>query len=227
MPQNEFGQPVGIPVEVAKAPLPSSEPMVGQYCELQRLQAAAHGEQLFDAFARASDDADWTYLPYGPWQSREDFMQWLEKLDDLDDPMFFTVIDGRDGSCAGMASYMRIDRYAAAIEVGGIHFARSIQGTPVTTEAMYLMMRRIFETGYRRYEWKCDDLNAPSRAAAQRLGFTYEGTFRQATHYKGRSRDTAWFGLIDSDWPDTRDRFERWLAPTNFDADCRQLTSLR
>ena len=118
-------------------------------------------------------------------------MSWLFHVEGQTDPMFFTVVDNRDDTCAGLASYLRIDRYAASVEVGHIHFSRDIQGTPATTEAMFLMMVNIFAAGYRRYEWKCDDLNVPSRAAALRLGFSYEGTFRQATHYKGRNRDTA------------------------------------
>ncbi len=223
---NEHGQPVGVSVEVTAPEPPPAVPLVGTYATLVLLDAAAHGEQLFEAFSGAADEADWTYLPYGPFESVDDFMSWLFHVEGQTDPMFFTVVDNRDDTCAGLASYLRIDRYAASVEVGHIHFSRDIQGTPATTEAMFLMMVNIFAAGYRRYEWKCDDLNVPSRAAALRLGFSYEGTFRQATHYKGRNRDTAWFGMTDQDWHQVRAEFERWLDPSNFDADGQQRSPL-
>ena len=223
---NELGQPVGWPVDVAPAEAPSSDPMVGQFCTLAILDPQAHGAELYDAYAEAADDGDWTYLPYGPFSDADDFDSFISRSASQDDPLFFAVVD-HNGRCSGLASYLRINAYAASIEVGHIHFSRRLQQTPAATEAMYLMMARAFEGGYRRYEWKCDALNALSRSAAARLGFGYEGTFRQATHYKGRNRDTAWFGITDAQWPALRAEFERWLAPENFDADGTQLTSLR
>ena len=224
---NELGQPVGWPVEVLRTELPSRQPMVGAYCDLVSLHPVAHTSDLFEAFAEASDDGDWTYLSYGPFASEGDFAAWIDTIVGLDDPMFFTVIDRSTGKAVGLASYLRPELRGAVIEVGHIHFSRRMQKTPMATEAMYLMMRRAFEGGYRRYEWKCDELNAPSQAAARRFGFQYEGRFRQATHYKGRNRNTAWFSILDNEWPALRAEFERWLAADNFDGDGNQRTPLR
>jgi len=223
---NELDQPVGWPVDVAAAEPPPTTPMIGRTCRLEVLDADAHGDSLYREYSAAQDDADWTYLPYGPFTDAESFLDWLRSVQGRPDPLFFTVLEQEGGSAVGLASYLRISSYAASIEVGHIHFSRRLQHTPAATEAMYLMMQRAFLGGYRRYEWKCDDLNAPSRAAAQRLGFTYEGTFRQATHYKGRNRDTAWFGITDAEWPAIEAAFVSWLAPNNFDADGNQRTSL-
>ncbi|HYW50073.1 MAG TPA: GNAT family protein, partial [Gemmatimonadaceae bacterium] len=143
------------------------------------------------------------------------------------DPLCFAVIDAASSAAVGIASYMRIAPEQGSLEVGHINFSPALQRTPVATEAMYLMMRHAFELGYRRYEWKCDALNAPSRAAAQRLGFAFEGVFRNALVYKGRNRDTAWYSIIDSEWPAVRSAFERWLGPENFDAHGAQRVQLR
>lgn len=224
---NELGQPVGLDIAtptVERANI--TQAMVGVYCRLEPLDPATHTSELFDAYSSASDDADWTYLPYGPFSAEAEFAGWLDSVAGLSDPVFFTIIDAASGLCSGVASYLRVDDRNASIEVGHIHLSRRLQQTPAATEAMYLMMKRAFESGYRRYEWKCDDLNGPSRAAANRLGFHYEGTFRQATHYKGRNRDTAWFGIIDSAWPDLEAEFVRWLHPDNFDTEGQQRSSL-
>jgi RimJ/RimL family protein N-acetyltransferase len=151
----------------------------------------------------------------------------VEARQDSADPLFFAVVDAASGRAAGVASYLRIDPVNGVIEVGHLAFAPQLQRTRVATEAMYLMMKHAFSLGYRRYEWKCDALNAPSRRAAERLGFTFEGVFRQAIVYKGRSRDTAWFSVIDSEWPVLETAFLAWLDPDNFDADGRQRRSLR
>jgi RimJ/RimL family protein N-acetyltransferase len=152
---------------------------------------------------------------------------WLEERAVIDDPLMFTIVDKRIPQAVGVATHMRIDPPAGVIEVGGIAFSPRLQKSPVATEAMYLMMSRAFDDlGYRRYEWKCDALNAPSRAAAKRLGFRYEGTFRQATVYKGRNRDTAWFSITDGEWPALRAAFQQWLDPANFDAEDKQRTRL-
>ena len=144
----------------------------------------------------------WTYLVYGPFARLEDYRTWAEKMAPSDDPLFHAIIDQTTGKAVGIAAYLRIEPAVGVIEVGHIALSPLVQRTPAATEAMYLMMRRVFdELGYRRYEWKCDSLNAPSRAAAERLGFRFEGIFRQATIYKGRNRDTAWYSVIDQEWP--------------------------
>jgi RimJ/RimL family protein N-acetyltransferase len=151
---------------------------------------------------------------------------WLRNAVASTDPLFYAIIDTASGKAVGWASYLRIDPRAGVIEVGHVYFSHRLRQTPVATEAMYLMMRHVFvDLGYRRYEWKCDSLNAPSRKAALRLGFIYEGIFRQATVYKGRSRDTAWFSIIDKEWPKVSSALERWLEPANFDGG-RQRASL-
>lgn len=223
---NDLGQPVGLPVEIElPRPVPPSTPMQGRACRLVRTQRD-HAPGLYEAFARDADNRNWTYLPYGPFDEEAAFAAWMDSACFGDDPMFFTVC-APDGTPVGLATFMRIDPAFGVIEVGNIHFSPLMQGSTVSTEAMYLMMKRVFDDlGYRRYEWKCDALNAPSRNAAQRLGFTHEGTFRQALVYKGRNRDTAWYSIIDSEWPRLKSAFETWLDPDNFDAHGRQLHSL-
>jgi RimJ/RimL family protein N-acetyltransferase len=185
-----------------------------------------HAEHLCEAFALEPDGTNWTYLPVGPFASRADTWAWLQICADKTDPQFYAIVLESTGKAVGVASYMRIDPANGCIEVGYLSFSPLLQRTTASTEAMYLMMRRAFELGYRRYEWKCDSLNAPSRAAAKRLGFSFEGLFRQAVVSKGRNRDTAWFSVIDSEWPERKQEFERWLDPANFDASGRQRTAL-
>lgn len=192
--------------------------MPGRFCRLEPLDPARHATDLFEAFSLDRSGAMWTYLPYGPFEGFEAYVGWMKSACLGDDPLFFAIIDSSSGRAVGVASFMRIDPAMGVIEVGHLGFSPRLQRTPAATEAMYLMMRRAFELGYRRYEWKCDSLNAPSRAAALRLGFAYEGLFRQAVVVKGRNRDTAWYSVIDAEWPALRDAFERWLAPANFDA---------
>lgn len=201
--------------------------MVGRYCRVVPLDPARHAAALYDAFRLDSAGVDWTYLPYGPFDDAGAFRSWLDGVAAGDDPLFYTIVDDADKPL-GVASYLRIFPDIGSIEVGHIHYSPLMQRSRAATEAMYLMMRRAFdELGYRRYEWKCDSLNAPSRRAADRLGFVYEGTFRQATIYKGRNRDTAWYSIIDSEWPAVRSAFEKWLEPGNFDASGAQRTPLR
>jgi RimJ/RimL family protein N-acetyltransferase len=169
----------------------------------------------------------WTYMPYGPFASLDEHQAWCRQMAASDDPLFYAIIDSASNRAVGVASYLRIEPMLGAIEVGHIAYSPLLQRTAAATEAMYLMMRRAFaELGYRRYEWKCDALNQPSRRAADRLGFTFEGTFRQAIIYKGRNRDTAWYSVIDSEWPDLKARYEAWLAPSNFDEKGVQRQSL-
>ena len=223
---NEHGQPVGddLASELPTGP-PESSPIVGRWCSLSTLRPADHAVALHGAFCAASDDREWTYLPYGPFAAQQDFDAWASSTEGSNDPLFFAVDDGQ-GPC-GIASYLRIAPTAGSVEVGHIHFARRLARTPAATEAMFLMMSRVFDAGYRRYEWKCDALNAGSRSAARRLGFSFEGVFRQAAVYKGRNRDTAWFSIIDEEWPRLRAEFERWLDPGNFDEAGQQRTPLR
>jgi len=212
---NEFGQFVGSALPSwTPPPHPPREPIVGRYCRLEPLDPAIHAAALYEAYA--GDDAAWTYLAYGPFRSLESYRDWVDSVHAVDDPLFFAILDR--GKPVGVASYMRIAPAAGSIEVGGINFSPRMKRSTVATEAMYLMMESAFRLGYRRYEWKCDHLNAASRAAARRLGFTYEGIFRQATVYKGRNRDTAWHSVIDADWPALREAFEAWLDPGNFDS---------
>jgi RimJ/RimL family protein N-acetyltransferase len=200
--------------------------MTGRFCTVEPLDPERHAAQLFDAFAE-DDGRMWTYLPRGPFASTADYREWAAGAARLDDPLTHAIIDNASGAAIGTAAYMRIDEAFGVIEIGSITYSPRLQRRPAGTEAMYLMMRRVFdELAYRRYEWKCNSLNMPSRAAALRLGFWYEGLFRQATITRGRNRDTTWFSVIDSEWPTLRTAFERWLDPANFDAQGRQRQSL-
>jgi RimJ/RimL family protein N-acetyltransferase len=221
---NDLGQPVGAELAGWTArPAPPRTPMQGRLCHLESYDGARHGQDLFAAYTLDAEARNWTYLGYGPFATSEEFARFAEATYTGDDPLFHAIIDRETGRAVGVASYLRIDPANGVVEVGHIHFSPAMQGTALATEAMYLMMRRVFdELGYRRYEWKCDALNAPSRRAAARLGFTYEGTFRQAMIYKGRNRDTAWFSILDGEWPAIRDAFESWLDPANFDEAGRQ-----
>jgi RimJ/RimL family protein N-acetyltransferase len=224
---NEFQQAIGFSVDDWQAcPWPERETIEGQYCQLEVLDATRHGADLYREFGAASDAADWTYLPYGPFTNSDVFVTWLHGLSAGADPLFYAIVDKASGKAVGMASYLRIDPANGAIEVGHIHFSRRLQKTPLATEAMYLMMKQIFDLGYRRYEWKCDAYNAPSCKAAKRLGFTYEGLFRQAVIYKNRNRDTAWFAIVNEDWQAMQARFEAWLDASNFDVKGAQIRRL-
>jgi RimJ/RimL family protein N-acetyltransferase len=213
---NALGQPIGEPVGGwSPPPRPGRLVMTGRYCCLEPLDQARHGQDLWDANAADTQHRNWTYLAYGPYPSPVEYFEWVRGMASSEDPLFFAVVVS--GRAVGVASYLRIAPEAGSIEVGHINFSPLLQRTPAATEAMYLMMRHAFELGYRRYEWKCDALNAPSRAAAERLGLSFEGIFRQATVYKGRNRDSAWYAAIDREWPALQAAFEQWLAPENFD----------
>jgi len=225
---NDLNQPIGMPVENwVAAKLPPVYVIEGRYCRIEALSVQRDCKQLFDAFSLDTDAKNWTYLPYGPFASVAEFQSWLEQSSLSNDPMFYTVIDSQTNQAVGLASYLRIDPTPGVIEVGHIHFSPKIQRSRISTEAMYLMMKRVFdELGYRRYEWKCDALNQPSRNAALRFGFQFEGIFRQATMYKNRNRDTAWFAIIDKDWPQQKAAFEQWLNTDNFDKQGNQVRKL-
>jgi RimJ/RimL family protein N-acetyltransferase len=225
---NELGQPIGFPLPQWTAPpRPPRSAMEGRFCIVEPVDPVRHAVDLHAANTLDRERRNWTYLPYGPFDRLEDYRRWVDRVSAGDDPLFHVILERQSGRAVGVASYMRIDAAAGVIEVGGINYAPPLQRTPAATEAMYLMMRRVFdELGFRRYEWKCDSLNAPSRAAALRLGFRYEGTFRQAAVYKARNRDTCWYSILDGEWPARKAAFERWLDPDNFDAGGRQRRSL-
>ena len=222
---NELGQPVGDPVEWSPVDPPARTAMTGNYCRVEPLDIERHAGQLLKAYNDDEDGAIWTYLPYGPFQTLADFQNWLADTCLTPDPMFFVIIDAATGKAVGMASYLRIDPKNGVIEVGHINFSPALQKTAAATEAMFLMMQHVFDAGYRRYEWKCNALNEGSMLAAERLGFRYEGLFRQAAVVKGRNRDTAWFSVLDEEWPKLRDGFAAWLSPDNFE-DGAQIESL-
>jgi RimJ/RimL family protein N-acetyltransferase len=191
--------------------------MEGRHVRLEPL-VVAHAAALHDANLRDREGRNWTYLPYGPFATLGDYSHWVGEMTRDGDPLFYAIVDLDSGLPVGVASYLRIMPSSGSIEVGHINFSPLLQRARGGTEAMYLMMKWAFEAGYRRYEWKCDALNAPSRRAAQRLGLSFEGIFRQATVVKGRNRDTAWYAAIDSEWPALQAAFETWLDPANFDA---------
>jgi RimJ/RimL family protein N-acetyltransferase len=226
--RNELGQPIGPPLPGWSArPLPPRTPIAGRFCRVEPLDPEHHAADLFAANAADKAGRNWTYLPQGPFADLDDYRRALVAATERANALAHAIIAADTGRPVGVASYLNIDRQAGTIEVGSINYSPQLQRRPAATEAMFLMMRRVFdELGYRRYEWKCDALNAASRAAALRLGFRYEGLFRQATVYKERSRDTAWFSVIDGEWPALRTAFERWLDPANFDAAGHQRNSL-
>jgi RimJ/RimL family protein N-acetyltransferase len=200
--------------------------MTGRHCRLEALDATRHFEELYRAYS-TDDGRMWTYLPYGPFATAEEYRRLAERLVADESLVPFAIVDMTSGGAVGVATYLRADPANGAVEVGHVAFSPSLKRTVAATEAMALMMGHVFaDLGYRRYEWKCDNLNAPSKRAATRLGFTYEGTFRQATVVRGRNRDTAWFSITDGEWPQRRAALETWLDPANFDGDGRQRQSL-
>ena len=197
----------------------------GELVRLEPVDVARHASQLFAAQAGAPQI--WEYLPYGPFESEMMFRAWLTERATTSDPLFYAIIDRTSGRALGMASFLRVEPSHGVIEVGHIWYSPALQRTRLATEAMYVMARHVFDDlGYRRYEWKCNALNEPSRRAAVRLGFTFEGVFRQHMVVKDRNRDTAWYSMLDSEWPAAKAAFEAWLRPENFDGEGRQIRSL-
>lgn len=208
----------------AGAARPGPVVLTGRYGRVEKLDPARHGASLWESVSVAP--AMWDYMPYGPFEDASAFQAWLRERATLDDPYVYAVV-APDDRAIGIAALMAIRPDIGVIEVGHIAYAPALQRTPLGTEAQYLLARYAFDTlGYRRYEWKCNALNAASRRAAERYGFTFEGLFRQHMIVKGKNRDTAWFSIIDTEWPDRKGAFERWLAPANFDPDGRQKASL-
>ena len=200
--------------------------MGGRTCRMEPLEPATHAASLHRENSLDREGSMWTYLPYGPFKSPEIYGEWLTDCARSSDPLFFAIVDPNTGDALGLAAYLRIVPEGGSIEVGHLNFSLRLQRTPAATESMFLMMRTAFALGYRRYEWKCDALNAKSRSAAQRLGMSFEGVFRQATVYKGRSRDTAWYSVLDHEWPALERAFVHWLDPTNFNDQGRQQVRL-
>ena len=224
---NDLGQPVGQALaNWQPPPRPPRQILEGRYCRLEPLDLAWHAEALFAANGLDDEGRNWTYLPYGPFADLAAYRAWVEEASGSEDPLFFAIVEEATGLAEGVASYLRITPESGAIEVGHINYSPLLQRTRAGTEAMYLMMEQAFTLGYRRYEWKCNALNTPSREAALRLGFSYEGLFRQAAVVKGRNRDTAWYAVIDQEWPELEVAFHQWLDPANFDGQDQQLCSL-
>ncbi len=204
---------------------PERAPLEGRSLRLEPLDPGRHAEDLFSV--SAEDPAIWTYMPYGPFEDLAAMTDWLEDCARSEDPLTFALVERDSGRAAGMASYMAIRPAQGVIEIGGIWFSELIRRRRAASEAIFLMISASFDgLGYRRVEWKCDAANAASRSAAGRFGFTYEGTFPQHMIVKGRNRDTAWFSILDGEWPGLRGAFETWLEPDNFDERGRQRRSL-
>jgi RimJ/RimL family protein N-acetyltransferase len=205
--------------------LPERRVLQGRFGRLEPLEDVKHGESLWHAVEGA--DAMWSYLPYGPFPDEASFRSWLKERQRLADPLYYAVVDGKSGEALGCVTLMRHDQPNGVIETGHIFFSPKLQRTPLATEAVFLEAKHIFDDlGYRRFEWKCNNANEPSRRAARRFGFVFEGVFRQHLIVKGRNRDTAWFSMIDGEWPARKAAFERFLSPANFDADGKQKLSL-
>lgn len=218
---------LGEPVENWTRPeRPEGEVLTGRTVRLEPLEADRHSADLFAANSEDLTGEIWDYMPYGPFSSHSAYHRWVKEITAGNDPFFYAIQDLSTERFCGVAAYLRINPWAGSIEVGHINYAPALQRTVAGTEAMFLMMQWAFEAGYRRYEWKCNALNMRSRRTAQRLGFSYEGVFRQAMVSKGRNRDTAWFAAIDKEWPALKEAYTAWLSPKNFDDQGRQIEHL-
>ncbi|MGH6908286.1 MAG: GNAT family N-acetyltransferase [Aestuariivirga sp.] len=209
--------------------LPDLRPLPGRWVRLEPVSAARHAKELYDSFTGNDPQGHvWTYMGYGPWESFKAFEEWLKGREASRDPWFYAIVLRDSGKACGMGSFLRADAANGVIEIGHIWLSPGLQKTREASEAIFLMIRHCFDDlGVRRLEWKCDALNAPSRRAGERFGFTFEGIFRQHYIVKGRNRDTAWYAMLDKDWHRVRDGFENWLRPGNFDESGRQKAKLR
>lgn len=223
-PEPGTGQPVGVAVNAFPAARPGVVRLEGRFGRIEKLDAR-HAPELWAGVR--GHDALWSYMPYGPFADEAAFTSWVTERAKLEDPFAYAIVEGESGRAVGVFTLMEIRPMMRVIEVGHVLYTPALQRTPLATEAQYALARYAFETlGYRRYEWKCNALNAASRAAAERYGFTYEGLFRQHMIVKGRNRDTAWYSMVDTEWPKLRAAFERWLDAANFDSEGRQRASL-
>lgn len=227
MRYNSFNQPIGDEVKSFQNPKnPSINTIEGMYSKLEHLNSS-HVDDLFTLLCAKENDANWTYLPNEPIHDSDEFNALMNTRIESQDPYFFAIIDKATGKALGILSLLRINTKASSIEVGHIHYSSLLKRTRIATEVQYLLAKYVFETlEYRRYEWKCDSLNEPSKRAALRLGLTYEGTFRQALVYKGRTRDTDWFSITDKEWPNIKQQYEDWLDEKNFNSDGNQVNKL-
>lgn len=225
---NELGQPIGDALPNFKpGDLPKMERLEGRYVIVECLSKDKHGADLYEVYGPDSPADMWTYLFQNPVQSQEEWLALLDQMLTAQDRFYYAIVDKESGKALGTFALMRINRGSRVIEVGSVTYSPQLKRTRLATEAQYLLARYVFEElEYRRYEWKCDALNQPSRYAAERLGFIYEGTFRQAVVYKGRNRDTDWLAMIDKDWPAVKIRLEKWLSPDNFDENGQQIKAL-
>ena len=225
---NELGQPIGDALPNFKpGDLPKMERLEGRYVIVECLSKDKHGADLYEVYGPDSPADMWTYLFQNPVQSQEEWSALLDQMLAAQDRFYYAIVDKESGKALGTFALMRINRGSRVIEVGSVTYSPQLKRTRLATEAQYLLARYVFEElEYRRYEWKCDALNQPSRCAAERLGFIYEGTFRQAVVYKGRNRDTDWLAMIDRDWPAVKTRLEKWLSPDNFDENGQQIKAL-
>ncbi|WP_207694344.1 hypothetical protein DOK67_0000930 [Enterococcus sp. DIV0212c] len=221
---NEYGQSIGAPIKNwSKREYPTKVILDGMYCRLEKMDPTKHLEDLYQVYGPASNPKTWTYIPMVSFENKADFSMYLESASKSHDPFHYVIIDKANGKALGTLALMRIDRDQGSIEVGYVIYSDQLKKTRIATEAQYLLACYVLdELGYRRYEWKCDALNEPSRKAALRLGFVFEGIFRNALVYKERNRDTAWFSMIDSEWPRNKSRMDVWLDPSNFTADGKQ-----
>lgn len=226
---NEFDQPIGQKIETwQETAKPGRETMQGQYCRIEFLDIDKHAAKLFVALTHNNPGDSWTYLPYGPFSNVNEFCDWIKKVECLPDEQLYAILDEKTQEPIGICGFLRINPTHGSIEIGHIHFSSQLKKTPAATEAIYLMMHKVFdELNYRRCEWKCHSLNLASIKAAKRLGFTYEGLFRQSHVIKNHNRDTMWFSIIDSEWPQIKNRILKWLSNSNFDNKGHQKVSLR
>lgn len=223
---NEFNQLVGQALPQWQAALkPPRHGLTGEHTELIPMQFELHAEQLWRLIQQEPDASCWTYLPYGPFASQTIFNEWLKEFLTKDDLLIYTIFSGTKS--VGWCALMRADVVSGCIEIGHVYYSVHLRQRYSATEAMYLLMQQVFKLGYRRCEWKCDDLNTPSKKAALRLGFSYEGLFRQAVVVKGRNRNTAWFSIIDNEWPSQKMAMQQWLKLDNFDKNGQQKQSLQ
>ena len=219
---------MGYRVKFIKAKFPSKKRLIGKYCYLETVNVKKHSKDLFKNFSKDKKGIDWIYMPQGPFKNEISLKKYLKNKNLTGNPFFYTIYSKRLKTFCGLASYLRIKPQVGTIEVGYITYAKNLQRTVEGTEAMYLMMKNVFDDlGYRRYEWKCDNLNSKSKKAALRLGFKYEGLFRQATIYKKRNRDTAWFSIIDKEWKLYKKSYRQYLKRSNFNTKFIQKKKLK